>query len=660
MNAFRPGEITVPVHFDANRQSDGQILDSILDQRRRFGFDSFCLIFPGGGHRNTGYPSIKVFTDKAKRFSLIKKALAAEKIRLGWYNALTIKSGDREGFRKIIRLDGTPHPFANCPLSPGFRERFTDDVAQFAKLAKPDFIIFEDDFSLAAADGCFCEAHLARFREKYGEALSRKELGAILTRKAPEDLSVIKKWREFTKETMAEFSRQIREKVDEESPEIPIGLCQSGGDVLDGFGAIEVSRALAGKRHRPFVRFEGADYNGLDPARIPRILYHAVYCRQLAPDVDAILEADTYPHTRYFTSAKAITAQMAIGYSYGFDGALFHAMQQLDDPGEESGYGGEYLRNKKLLEAIRSRAKLCRQNGVSIPYDPFFYSLNDKWHSPPLWTECVSRFGIPFTTLDSPVRFWDGTAARRFSDAEIKKALSGALFLDGSAAGYLCERGYGEYLGVRIGGDVSQRGKLRLDLAAREVIRDGFRTKGRGANMFTAWMYSPGGNGVARELIPEGAKVVTEIFDSEGGFVTDGMTRFENSLGGRIVVTGMTLEKNSSGSLYNYRRKRLICDQLVWCGADCFFELEAPNVSIVDNTPVKKTDFRRMLTVTNLCADPMDGVSLHVPGSVKKIDGVDVICRDGRRRKANFILDGSALKIERKLEYCESVCILIK
>jgi hypothetical protein len=42
------------------------------------------------------------------------------------------------------------------------------------------------------------------------------------------------------------------------------------------------------------------------------------------------------------------------------------------------------------------------------------------------------------------------------------------------------------------------------------------------------------------------------------------MTRFENELSGRVVVMGMTVKGNLSQSLFNYRRKRLFEEMLLW------------------------------------------------------------------------------------------------
>ncbi|MBQ9544038.1 MAG: hypothetical protein IJV00_02790 [Clostridia bacterium] len=659
MTGIETPEVIIPINLDANRTSRADAARVIRRQHDRFGFASFCLCLPVGGRRNTGYPPREYFSEKAELFKELKKELSPEGIRLGWCNCLTIKSGDSEGFEKIVKQDGSLHPFANCPLGETFRKRFTEDTALFCETAEPEFVFFEDDFSLSAADGCFCEKHIKLFCERFGTEISREELVLILNRRETRDVETIRKWREFTKDTLVDFSRAIREKVDEKTPRIPIGLWQSGCDVLDGCCTEDVCRALAGKNNVPFARLAGSDYSGLKANSIPRILYHAVGFKQHVKDFLCYAEADAFPHTRFFTSAKSIVALTGTAYSCGFDGAVLHTLQQLDDPDEDEGFSREYARERKRFDPLCSLVKNCRIKGVQIPYDPFAYSLNDRWHAPPLWTESVSRFGIPFTTQEAPVRFWDAAAALRFDGEQIIRALSGGLFLDGNAAKILCDRGYGKYLGVRVGEDVSKNRKLRFDLAAREIICEGFTKEDRKRNMFTAWMYSPGGNGIARELVSEGAKAVTGIYDCENRFITNGMTFFKNSLGGSVVVMGMTLENNRSGSLFNYRRKRIIQTLMKRCADFVFYECEAPDVSVVENEASDGADFRELITVTNLCGDTLGRIVLHVPETFKNVTDVEYLDRGGRRKKAVFVTEGDRLIVRRSLSSCEQACLLI-
>ena len=59
-------------------------------------------------------------------------------------------------------------------------------------------------------------------------------------------------------------------------------------------------------------------------------------------------------------------------------------------------------------------------------------------------------------------------------------------------------------------------------------------------------------------ITDENCKAVTELKNFEGEVISPAMTWFENSLGGKIVVMGMTLRGNNSFSLFHGARQNLI------------------------------------------------------------------------------------------------------
>ena len=168
-------DVVIPVNIDANWLTKAEITEAILNQYTNYGFTRFMLSVPIGGWRSIGYPPQEFFVEKAMLFKEIKEELLPYGIELGWWNCLTIKSGATEGFQPIVQPDGRMHPFANCPFGENFKTRFAGDIALFAKIAKPAFIFFEDDYSLAAANGCYCELHLKEFEKRYGIHYTRDE-----------------------------------------------------------------------------------------------------------------------------------------------------------------------------------------------------------------------------------------------------------------------------------------------------------------------------------------------------------------------------------------------------------------------------------------------------------------------------------------------------
>ena len=146
-------DMLIPISLENDWPTVDDVVDSILEQHTNYGLTGFMLACPSGGWRSLGYLSKSDFKRLAEAFKAVKARLAGRGFALGWWNTLTIKSGGSADFTPIVKSDGTSHPFASCPLCESFASRFASDIAAFSRIAKPDFIIFEDDFAINSAAG---------------------------------------------------------------------------------------------------------------------------------------------------------------------------------------------------------------------------------------------------------------------------------------------------------------------------------------------------------------------------------------------------------------------------------------------------------------------------------------------------------------------------
>lgn len=658
-------DIVVPISIDLDWITADTAVKDILEQQKNYGINKFMLACPSGGWRAIGYPPREKFIELANMFVEIKKKLAPYGVELGWWNTLTVKSGQNADFSGVIKSDGTKHPFGNCPLDENFKKRFSRDIALFAKIAEPTLIIFEDDYSLGATDGCYCEKHLNEFAKRQGRFYSREEIVESANGKQTEDIELIRAWRNLLKDSLVGLAESVRKELDKETPHIPAGIMQSGACDFDGDTVEAIARALAGDKHTPFARLFGAFYHTFKTKDIPELLYHSLYNKQhIGENFFHYFETDTYPHTKFFTAAAHIKSMMATVYSYGFDGSTFQTQQLLDCANEEDIYGKMWKREKNRFNAVHRVAKQCDLKGAEIKYDPFWnttaYVANQGYSE---WIKVLSRFGVPYVTTDSSVAFWDKRRAKYADENEIKSALSKTLFLEGDAAKVLFDRGFGEYLGIEIGGDVLEGNNLIYDLAVREVICDKFTYNGKGKNMPSAHMYNPLGNGRMLKITPtdEKCEVLTEYYNYGKERISASMTRFENSLGGKVVVMGLTLYRNNSHALYNYRRKRLLNDMLVWAECDFAFVKEAPETFIVDNRAKnpESSGFKAMLTLINYCEDELDTVSIYLPEDLRNFSKISVLSESGEWQDMNFTTTPDGIEIKEKLSHLTPIYILI-
>ena len=161
--------------------------------------------------------------------------------------------------------------------------------------------------------------------------------------------------------------------------------------------------------------------------------------------------------------------------------------------------------------------------------------------------------------------------------------------------------------------------------------------------------------------IDENCEVVTEFYDCKKQFVSTSMTRFINSLGGKVIVMGLTLDKNKSHALYNYRRKRLINEMLAWADCDFAFTKESPEVFLIDNRAkdAKTAGFKAMLTLINYCEDELDRISIYLPKDLRVFKSVSVLTIDGEWQEVDFTATPDGVELKEKLSHLTPVYIRI-
>ncbi|MBO5218429.1 MAG: hypothetical protein J6C52_03295 [Clostridia bacterium] len=660
-------DIIIPISLDLDWPEKESIIAEIREQHEKYGFTRFALACPSGGWRAVGYPPTEFFAERGAIFAEIKAALAPEGIDCGWWITATLKSGLDPAFTAITHPDGSTHGFSNCPLDPAFRARFSKNVALFAKIGKPSFIITEDDFSINAAAseyGCFCEHHMAEFSKREGKAYTRDELTAIFRSHTPESYALLRRFRELMRDSLVGMAEAMRQAVDVDSPEIPMGYMQAGNCDVDGDVTLAVCRALAGPKHTPFSRLFGTFYGGVTPQNIPSQMFHSIYCKQhIEGDFIFYHESDTFPHTRFFTSGRDMLAIMGAAYSMGFDGSTFQTQQLLDHAGEETAYGKMFAKERARLNALSHAAKKCTPKGIELLYDPFWSTVN--WCSGKPWAKALSMHSVPWITTDSDVVCLDAGSASVLPDEEIRRYLAKPLvFLDANAAKALCNRGYSQYIGVSLGepiNELPENARLRFDLGAREVIREKFIDGDTGRNMPSAHMLASGnGKMLKTEIIDPACEIITDMYTYDKRYVTPSMTRYHNSLGGTVVVMSITLDGNYSQSLYNYRRQRLIhrliaehCDTLV-------FVREAPRVFTIMNDANSSADFAHLLTLINLSSDELCDAAIHLPPAWKNFREVLTLNREGQWIPADFTVTDDGITLGNEIDYLKPTYLMFK
>ena len=592
------------IPYNAVDENDYQ---AMIELKERTGIHRFLMIGLPTGTRITGYPSDEDFIKFAEKLRLIKEKVTQHDIEVGWWCLPGLKTG-KSPYQAIIDITGKESPISTCPLTEQFAMDFARRIKLVAQIAKPTMILLEDDYQLSNHPGfklgCFCPAHLKKFAQYAGKEYSREELYELFTAKPLKAVDLRLKWAQMSHDTMVELSEKLRSSLDQVSPNTRLWLCEPGCTDLDGNLSQDVPLALAGKNTRPAIRIFGTQYGSSDIARdIPANLAHTMYSAEhLPPDFEIFHESDTYPHNRYFSSAKLMESIMTGAVMIGCDSSLFIGAQYIDNHLEDFGYFDMFAKQKKKLLTLQESIRGSELDGLQIVYRPQFdfircapvWESSSALYGVKAWAKALGRFGFPYTTLPRRVKLLTSAAIECISDEELTKMLSEALLLDSDSAMAIQERGFGELLGVTLNdvGAIPATEEYILDNAPGDLTR--------GKRIYN---FAPSGSEkaqYAKLTAHPGAEVLTEYRNPYDEAIQPGFTRFVNKLGGKIAVMGCSIF-NESSNLFNYRKKEILRGVLNWLNEEPLpiTVLNAPNMWVL----FRKNCNTAYVMITNLCPD---------------------------------------------------------
>ena len=566
------------------------------------------LCWPPKSGRLTGLPEPEEFARLGRSAALLRK-MVPEQTELNWWFGSTLKTG--AGFTSVMDCRGEKAPYSSCPLDEQFRQKVCAGVQAFIREAHPPMVLLEDDFQLGNHPGlwfgCCCDLHLAKFNALNNSNYTRENLKEIWSSCTPESIALRLKYSYFGADTLADFAGAISRAAQEADPNTRLGLCQDGSWPRDGNGTVRIARALAGK-NRPFVRLYGSSYCVDTPTEFPEMEFMARYCLEHFPeDIECFMEIDTYPHTTWFSStgrARTLSRQSLFS---GGDDFLYYALQYLNDPLEEKAYLDYWKKAEKQLNVLKQEASGFTPSGVRIYFNPDAPAAcpcdgRRNFHVRSPWSEVLGRMGIAYTTGKAACTMLSGREnVLLLKDEEIRSLLSGGLILDGSAARTLLERGYGQWLGVKLSEHAFVPPSLERILSTDQELY----------NFILAPAGSETGSNVLNLEPLSGAEVLS-VYESDPRQITgNGMIRFTNTLGGRIVVIPLVFPTLSS-NIFCYRKQQMLRELINWCSGkepDAVIT-EVSNVWI--STGIDSQGKQLLLSIVNLSPDVRKSMKLIV------------------------------------------------
>jgi hypothetical protein len=645
--------------------TEDEIVSTLLELNRKYGLRRFLLTAPWIQALLTGMPDPGYYRQIGENLLNVKNRLADTDIQVGWWCMPTLETG-KAPFQTQVALDGCVSEtdfIASCPLDMDFRAVFTQNIAAVAGIAKPFIIKIEDDYNVSnhgpVKFGCFCPLHIKEFAKRTGTDYSREQLLEIFSSVTPLSIKLRRQWGELSRDSLADFARAVREKIDEVSPQTRVSLCQSGMSSYDGDFTEAVASAFAGKT-QPMIRVYGSAYSTDDAGGIPTTLFNVLYSKQNLPEhFELVHESDPYPHARFFMSAQKLKSQMAAAFSYGMNDTFILAQQFLDDPLEESGYNDMLKAERARFSTIRNEVRDCRPVGceichsqwshIVVPYNPVARHFPAGGGNP--WIGVLGKLGIPYSVTPGKVKMLSGHYASFLTDDEVRELLAGGVMMDGEAACVLSDRGFADLIGADA--TPGQEIKFCFEKINEDAGFEGI--KGKLMYNFMFALAGTEGRGFSKLAPKPEAKTLTSLIDPAGDAVMPGMIRCENSLGGRVVIMAYNLKDNmTSSSIFNYRKKEIIKQSIEWLGREALpvYVKDLPNIYCIYN--LSKTETKAIVTLINLSSDTAPNFELLVADNWNNAR-VDVLNNNGEWDKLSVTVANGSVVIPVELRLMEPV-----
>ena len=532
-------------------------------------------------------------------------------------------------FQRYINLTDGAEANNYCPEDENFLEHLCH-IAECVAKENPDAIMIDDDFRLTrrSGKGCACPKHLEKFNSATGKNYTREQLWEYIDTH-PMDDEINEAFLITQRETLINTAKKMREAIDKINPSIQGITCATGDEC--NIPMVKIAKIFAGKGNPSIVRMHNGVYAPItDRCELSKIMHNGAiavnYYKQHGIDV-LLAEADTIPFNRYAKSARFLHSQLVCSVLEGMTGAK-HWYTRFGAGELKSGkaYRDILAKHKDLYEKLADFAKDIKWVGAN----QLICDVTTHWYKRRGtyweylsydWTKLVfERMGLPFyySTTPGEANLIEGEIINALSDEKIEKLLAKTILTTSMCAKNLADRGYEEFLGVKVEDKAFTMGN--------EVFNknpDYFCTRQKDSKLLVPL------NNEVEELshicVREGQNDL-EFYPA--------VTRYKNKKGGSAVVysgTPLAEFKYTEGFAFlNETRKKQFIEILkkanalpVYADGDDEILLRAGVLN----------DGRMLVMAINLGFDPVDEINLYFENEPKKIS---MLLPDGTEKEVSF------------------------
>jgi len=376
-----------------------------------------------------------------------------------------------------------------------------------------------------------------------------------------------------------------------------------------------------------------------------------------------LAETDTCPQNRYSTSAALLHSHFTASILEGATGAK-HWITRLAafEPNSGKAYRKKLSKYAKFYEALTEYYKQLSPFGCRIPLTHMqvygFVPEDLGLKLSPWATSFLERLGLPlyFSNEGEGAVFIDDFSVNGFDNEEIKQFMSGTAIFSVGAAEKLCERGFTEELGVKVGSESDVIDRVGVTLNSNKIkVASGERI----GKVCLSTQYGK------RELIPlsDETEWLSQVYckDPQAEEITPlypGVTRKKNSYGGECIVFSgtpdMPFKYFTAFSLLNETRKKQMIDILSKNGNLPIYYPEDAEVYLRAG---RLTTGEIFAAVFNLSQDALDELPLVVDGNVSSVERLN---ENGKLVRCEFESFNNMIYVKESVAAMEPIVLIIK
>ena len=498
-----------------------------------------------------------------------------------------------------------------CPSDKNNIEYIKEQYRIYARLL-PDIIYVDDDISAIA---CACPDCISRFAALNSDIAKKGLTGTELVEFLnSEDSQVRKKfrtaWIRYNALRIGEIYKNVETAVHEINPKIKLGAMtyMSGADGLD----TNLWAEALSSDETPSIYWRpggGAYTDGSMEEVCSKANRISAQIRYLPLFAEAESEMENFPYQSLKKSPSFTAFESFIYQAAGCTGTAFNVLCK------EEKIGKEHEIFFKMAKEAHAYGELLTKTFGRMPLSGagFWWDKNTAVFEPDIkWNENKSvpsaeelhRIGIPYACSpdNMSVFFMDLSTAMHIPDEELMKCFSKGILLSGDALDVINRRGFGEYTGFKL------TGTFESDTMEQEFEHGLNMPGGHKRNIRQAFGGFGTGNSYTVEKTNDKSEYLAENRDLYEN--TRGMSAgiFENKLGGRICVEGIT----PFNWCFSLPRSIHMKNVIRWLSKDtlpCF-------VKSFHRTSVWSRG--RAVFAANTATEPAENISICIKTNVKK------------------------------------------